>query len=90
MGLPQALARYEQAGGKTAHARIIVDREGMAASFLKDLAEAGHTVVTLLKTNQYEGLSSFTHVGTFVPLTGFPQGSGHPRGGTSLLRASLT
>jgi hypothetical protein len=69
VGLPQVLARYEQAGGKTAHARIIVDREGMAASFLKDLAEAGHTVVTLLKTNQYEGLSSFTHVGTFVPLT---------------------
>ena len=68
-GLPQALVRYEQAGGKTAHARIIVDREGMAASFLKDLAETGYTVVTLLKTNQYEGLSSFTHVGTFVPLT---------------------
>ncbi len=69
VGLPQVLARYEQAGGKTAHARIIIDREGMAASFLKDLAEAGHTVVTLLKTNLYEGLSSFTDVGTFVPLT---------------------
>jgi hypothetical protein len=69
VGLPQVLARYEQAGGKTAHARIIVDRDQMAAALLKDLAEAGHTVVTLLKTNQYEGLSSFTHVGTFVPLT---------------------
>jgi hypothetical protein len=69
MGLPQVLARYEQAGGKTAQARIIVDREGMAAPFLRDLAEAGHTIVTLLKTNQYEGLTSFTEVGEFVPLT---------------------
>jgi len=68
-GLPQVLARYEQAGGKTAHARLIVDREGMAASFLRDLAEAGHTIVTLLKTNQYEGLASFAEVGEFVPLT---------------------
>jgi hypothetical protein len=63
------LAHYEQAGGKTAHARLIVDREGMAAPFLRDLAEAGHTVVTLLKTNQYAGLTSFTDVGEFVPLT---------------------
>ena len=69
VGLPQVLARYEQAGGKTAHARIIVDREGMAALFLRDLTEAGHTIVTLLKTNQYEGLTSFTNVGEFVPLT---------------------
>ena len=68
-GLPQVLARYEQAGGKTAHARIIVDREGMAAPFLRDLTEAGHIIVTLLKTNQYDGLTSFTEVGEFVPLT---------------------
>jgi hypothetical protein len=74
VGLPQVLARYEQAGGKTAHARIVVDREGMAASFLNDLAKAGHTVVTLLKTNQYEGLTSFTEVGKFVPLTYDHQG----------------
>jgi hypothetical protein len=69
VGLPKALACYEQAGGNTAHARIIVDREGMAAPFLRDLAETGHTVVTLLKTNQYDGLTSFTAVGQFVPLT---------------------
>jgi len=69
VGLPQVLARSEQAGGKTAQARIIVDREGMAAPFLRDLTEAGHTIVTLLKTNQYEGLASFTEVGSFVPLT---------------------
>ena len=41
----------------------------MAAPFLRDLTEAGHTIVTLLKTNQYEGLTSFAHVGEFVPLT---------------------
>ena len=69
VGLPKALAGSEQAGGKTAHARLIVDREGMAAPFLRDLAEAGHTIVTLLKTNQYEGLTSFSEVGEFVPLT---------------------
>src|SRR5450755_201897 len=74
VGLPQVLARYEQAGGKTAHARIIVDREGMAAPFLRDLAEAGHTIVTLLKSNQYEGLASFTDLGEFVPLTYDRQG----------------
>jgi hypothetical protein len=68
-GLPQVLARYEQSGGKTTQARIIVDREGMSAPFLRDLAGAGHTVVTLLKTNQYEGLTSFTDVGGFIPLT---------------------
>jgi hypothetical protein len=69
VGLPKVLAQYEQAGGKTAHARIIVDREGMAAPFLRDLSEAGYTIVTLLKTNQYDGLTSFSDVGAFVPLT---------------------
>src|SRR5258708_37601722 len=68
VGLPQVLARYHLAGGKTARARIIVDREGMAAPFLRELAEAGHPIVTLLKTNQYNGLASFTQVGEFLPL----------------------
>src|SRR5258708_12583362 len=72
-GLPQVLARYEQSGGKTARARIIVDREGMSAPFLRNLAEAGHTVVTLLKTNPYEGLTSFTHFCEFIPFTPPPQ-----------------
>ena len=63
------LARYEQAGGKTAHAHIIVDREGMAAPFLRDLAQAGQTMITVLRTDQYAGLESFTGVGTFLPLT---------------------
>ncbi len=67
-GLPQILTRYEQAGGGTSHARVIVDREGMAAPFLRDLATAGNTVVTLLRTDQYTGVESFTEVGMFVPL----------------------
>jgi hypothetical protein len=69
VGLPQVLTRYEQAGGKTANARLIVVSFGMAAPFLRDLAAAGSTIVTLLKTNQDDGLTSFTEVGEFVPLS---------------------
>src|SRR5216684_2430153 len=69
VGLPKALTRYREAGGKTARARIIVVSFGMAAPFLRNLAEAGHTLITILKTNQYDGLTSFTDIGEFVPLT---------------------
>src|SRR5260370_20136823 len=68
VGLPEILARYEQAAGKAAQTRIIVDRDQMAAQFLADLVAAGRTVVTVLRTDQYEGLSSFTEVGAFIPL----------------------
>jgi hypothetical protein len=68
VGLPAILAHYEQAAGKAPRTPIIVDREGMAAQFLADLVAAGRTVVTVLRTDQYEGLSSFTEVGAFVPL----------------------
>src|SRR5260370_7856158 len=40
----------------------------MAAQFLADLVAAGRTVVSVLRTDQYEVLSSFTEVGAFVPL----------------------
>ena len=46
----------------------MVDREGMAAPFLRDLQAQGYTVITLLRTDQYEGLESFSEVGQFVPL----------------------
>jgi hypothetical protein len=49
--------------------RLVVDREGMATEFLATLQTAGRTVVTLLRTDQYHDLTSFTAVGTFVPLT---------------------
>ena len=62
------LTRYEQAAGGPPVARLIVDREGMAAEFLHALAAQGRAVVTILRSNQYQGLDSFTEVGPFVPL----------------------
>jgi hypothetical protein len=41
----------------------------MAADFLAQLNAEGRTMTTILKTNQYSGLDSFTNVGSFVPLT---------------------
>jgi hypothetical protein len=67
-GVSQFLARYDQATGGHAVARLIIDREGMAAEFLYHLANTGRTVVTILKSNQYAGLASFTDVSAFVPL----------------------
>jgi hypothetical protein len=67
-GAPAFLDRYEQATGSTKLARLIIDREGMAAEFLAGLVAQGRTVVTILRSNQYQGLSSFTEVGAFVPL----------------------
>src|SRR5450755_2098587 len=47
---------------------ISVDREGMAAEFLATLRTASRTVVSVLRSDQYDGLESFTDVGSFVPL----------------------
>lgn len=69
LGLPQILARYEQVLGRRLVARIIVDREGMGADFLAGLVADGRVVITLLRSDQYTGLDSFSEVGTFVPLT---------------------
>jgi hypothetical protein len=67
-GVLQFLTRYEQATGGHPVARLIIDREGMAAECLHQLAKEGRTVVTILKSKQYAGLASFTDVGAFVPL----------------------
>ena len=67
-GAPAFLERYEQATGSTTLARLIIDREGMAAEFLAVLAAHGRTVVTILRSTQYQGIESFTEVGAFVPL----------------------
>ncbi len=40
----------------------------MAAEFLAALKEAGRTVISVLRTDQYDGLDSFTDIGVFVPL----------------------
>jgi len=45
-----------------------VDREGMAAAVLAELAAARRTRVTVLQADQYADLGSFTEVGAFVPL----------------------
>lgn len=72
--LPAILAHYEQAAGLTSLKRIVVDREGMSAEFLAELAGEGRTVVTVLRTDQYAGLESFREVGDFVPLQADGQG----------------
>lgn len=66
VGAPALLARYEQQGGPVR--RLIVDREGLAAAFLDQLAGEGRQVITVLRTDQYSGLDSFTDIGPFVPL----------------------
>ena len=53
---------------------IVVDREGMAAEFLAALKEAGRTAISILRTDQYTGLDSFTNIGSFVPLLVSKQG----------------
>ena len=67
-GASAFLERYEQATESSSLTRLIIDREGMAAEFLAALVAQGRTVVTILHANQYQGLASFTAVGTFVPL----------------------
>ena len=68
-GLASLVSRYEQITGAPLEKRIVVDREGMGAAFLKKRKEEEQAVVTLLRSNQYQGIESFSDVGTFVPLT---------------------
>jgi hypothetical protein len=68
-GVPALLARYEQHAEHSQVARMIVDREGMATEFLASLHAEGRSVVTILQTTRYRDLSSFSDVGTFVPLS---------------------
>jgi hypothetical protein len=74
IGLPSIVARYERVGEPIQVSRIIVDREGMAAEFLASLHAAGRTVVTILRTDQYRDLTSFTEIGAFLPLSLDTQG----------------
>jgi len=68
-GIPEVLIRYEQATEALHLTDLVVDREAMAADFLAQMSAQGRAMTTLLKTNQYRGLDSFTNVGSFVPLT---------------------
>jgi len=75
VGAPALLEQYERVTGALRVAAVVIDREGMAAEFLHQLAAAGRTVVTVLRADQYTGLSSFTQVGAFVPLRYDQQGT---------------
>lgn len=66
--LPSVVTRYEQEVGLGTVQCIVVDREGIAAEFLAALTEAGRTAISVLRTDQYAGLNSFTDVSKFVPL----------------------
>ncbi len=74
IGLPAILARYEQVAGLESLKRIVVDREGMAAELLAQLAQEGRTIVTVLRTDQYTDVASFREVGEFIPLQADRQG----------------
>ena len=67
--VPAFLERYEQQVQASHVARMIVDREGMATEFLARLHAEGRIVVTILQTNQYRDLSSFSDVGPFEPFS---------------------
>ena len=57
--------------------RIVSPRElweGIASEFLAGLAKDGRYVVTVLRTNQYEGIESFTGAGKLVLLSCDRQG----------------
>ncbi len=69
VGLPSIIARHERNEESVRIKRIIVDREGMATEFLASLQAEGRTVVTILQTNQYQDLTSFCDVRTFLPLS---------------------
>jgi hypothetical protein len=68
-GIPSVLTCYEHATESLHLTNLVVDREAMAADFLAQLNAQGRTMTTILKTNQYTGLDSFTNLGSFVPLT---------------------
>jgi hypothetical protein len=68
LGVPSLLTRYEMATDEVSLRRLVIDREGMAAEFLAKLAAEGCWVVTILRTEQYQGLASFTDVEPFHPL----------------------
>lgn len=74
IGLPLIIAHYEQIVEQVQVNRIIVDREAMATEFLARLHAAGRTVVTVLRTDQYQDLASFTEMGDFLPLSTDAQG----------------
>jgi hypothetical protein len=71
--LPQLVSIYQHCLGHQPIRQIIMDREGLGADFLAQLKDT-YQMITLLRSNQYSGLDSFTEVGEFVPLVTDQQG----------------
>lgn len=71
--LPQLVRTYQHSLGHQPIRQIIMDREGLGADFLAQLKDT-YQMVTLLRSNQYNGLDSFSEVGEFVPLVTDQQG----------------
>lgn len=70
-GLPEVVARFEQAvGNQFKIRRIVADREVMAGEFLVSELTEQREIVTILKENQYQTLDSFEEVGEFSPWLG--------------------
>jgi len=67
-GLPSLVSLFETAAPTVQVKRMVVDREGMGGDFLATLSKGGQTVITLLRSDQYTGVESFSDVGPFVPL----------------------
>jgi len=74
-GAPALLERLRRVGAAPDVRRLVIDREGMAAEFLRQLAGGGCDVVTVLRADQHAGLASFTDVGSFVPFQYDRQGT---------------
>jgi len=73
VGLPDIMQRYTPHLMQPTRPKIVVDRECMAAGFLQTWHEQ-FTFITLLKSNQYQDVDSFTQVGDFIPLITDKQG----------------
>jgi hypothetical protein len=65
LAVPELLNRHQQMTGSSDTPILVLDREGMGAAFLYHLQ--GH-VITLLRSNQYQGEATFQQIGDFQPL----------------------
>jgi len=74
-GIASLLTYYEHMTETPPLTNLVVDREAMAAELLAQVKAQGRSLTTILKTNQYAGLDSFSNVGAFVPLTVDQQGT---------------
>lgn len=65
--MPELLDRYHTILGDDPVQAVVLDREGLGGDFLYGLQDTCE-VTTLLKSNQYDGESTFNEVGEFLPL----------------------